>query len=173
MKEKRVLNLNKMGAELYILTKDFRQCQEDIWKYHCTKYSKVEDEKSTGTKYLQTGWRRRTEHDDEGPQMPGQRVVPKKTTDWVAVGLGLLVVVVLVVGLGVVVVVGLGLLVVVVLVVGLGVVVVVGLKVVVVVGGVGVVVLVVDVDGPSSVQATNGSPVLPAAQKHSSPLSVT
>ena len=82
--------------------------------------------------------------------MPGQRVVPKKTTDWVAVGLGLWVVVVLVVGLGVVVVVG--------------------LKVVVVVG---VVVLVVEVDAPSSVQATNGSPVLPAAQKHSSPLSVT
>ena len=140
-------------------------------------------------KYLQTGWRRRTEHDDEGPQMPGQRVVPKKTTDWLAVGLGrwvvvvlavglgLLVVVVLVVGLGllavVVLVVGLGLLVVVVLVVGFGVVVVVGLKVVVVVGGVGVVVLVVEVDVPSSVQATNGSPVLPAAQKHSSPLSVT
>ena len=116
-------------------------------------------------KYLQTGWRRRTEHDDEGPQMPGQRVVPKKTTDWVAVGLGLWGVVALAVGLG--------LLVVVVLVVGLGVVVVVGLKVVVVVGVVGVVVLVVEVDAPSSVQATNGSPVLPAAQKHSSPLSVT
>ena len=94
--------------------------------------------------------------------MPGQRVVPKKTTDWVAVGLGLWVVVVLVVGLGLLVVV-----------VGLGVVVVVGLKVVVVVGVVGVVVLVVEVDAPSSVQATNGSPVLPAAQKHSSPLSVT
>ena len=91
--------------------------------------------------------------------MPGQRVVPKKTTDWVAVGLGLWVVVVLVVGLGLLVVV-----------VGLGVVVVVGLKVVVVVG---VVVLVVEVDAPSSEQATNGSPVLPAAQKHSSPLSVT
>ena len=55
MKEKRVLNLNKMGAELYTLTKDFRQCQEDIWKYQCTKYSKVEDKKSTETKYLQTG----------------------------------------------------------------------------------------------------------------------
>ena len=116
-------------------------------------------------KYLQTGWRRRTEHDDEGPQMPGQRVVPKKTTDWVADGLGRWVVVALAVGLG--------LLVVVVLVVGLGVVVVVGLMVVVVVGGVGVVVLVVGVDAPSSEQATNGSPVLPAAQKHSSPLSVT
>ena len=123
-------------------------------------------------KYLQTGWRRRTEHDDEGPQIPGQRLVPKKTTDWVAVGLGRWMVVALAVGLWVVVVltVGLGLLVVVVLVVGLGVVVVVGLKVVVVVG---VVVLVVEVDAPSSVQATNGSPVLPAAQKHSSPLSVT
>ena len=125
-------------------------------------------------KYLQTGWRRRTEHDDEGPQMPGQRVVPKKTTDWVAVGLGLWVVVVLAVGFGLwvveVLVVGLGLLVLVVLAIGLRVVVVVGLKVVVVVG---VVVLVVEVDAPSSVQATNGSPVLPAAQKHSSPLSVT
>ena len=151
------LNLNKMGAELYTLTEDFRQCQEDIWKCQCTQYSKNEDEKSTGTKYLQTGWRRRTEHDDEGPQMPGQRVVPKKTTDWVAVGLGFWVVVVLTVGLG--------LLVVVVLVVGL--------KVVVVVGEVGVVVPVVKVDAPSSEQATNGFPVLPAAQKHSSPLSVT
>ena len=44
------LNLNKMGAELYTLTEDFHQCQEDIWKYQCTKYSKVEDEKSTETK---------------------------------------------------------------------------------------------------------------------------
>ena len=44
------LNLNKMGAELYTLTEDFRQCQEDIWKYQCTQYSKNEDEKSTGTK---------------------------------------------------------------------------------------------------------------------------
>ena len=85
--------------------------------------------------------------------MPGQRVVPKKTTDWVAVGLGLWVAVVLEVGLKVVLVVG--------------------LKVVVVVGGVGVVVLVGEVDAPSTVQATNGSPVFPAAQKHSSPLSVT
>ena len=114
------LNLNKMGAELYTLTEDFRQCQEDIWKYQCTQYSKNEDEKSTGTKYLQTGWRRRTEHDDEGPQIPGQRVVPKKTTDWVAVGLGLWVVVVLAVGFGLwvveVLVVGLGLLVLVVVV---------------------------------------------------------
>ena len=101
--------------------------------------------------------------------MPGQRVVPKKTTDWVAVGLGLWVVVVLAVGFGLwvveVLVVGLGLLVLVVLAIGL--------RVVVVVGEVGVVVPVVEVDAPSSVQATNGSPVLPAAQKHSSPLSVT
>ena len=106
--------------------------------------------------------------------MPGQRVVPKKTTDWLAVGLGLWVVVVLAVGFGLwvveVLVVGLGLLVLVVLAIGLRVVVVVGLKVVVVVG---VVAMVVKVDAPSSEQATNGSPVLPAAQKHSSPLSVT
>ena len=119
----------------------------------------------------------RTEHDDEGPQMPGQRVVPKKTTDWLAVGLGLWVVVVLAVGFGLwvveVLVVGLGLLVLVVLAIGLRVVVVVGLKVLVVVGEVGVVVPVVKVGAPSSEQATNGSPVLPAAQKHSSPLSVT
>ena len=50
LQEKRVSNLNKMGAELYTLTEDFHQCQEDIWKYQCTKYSKVEDEKSTEAK---------------------------------------------------------------------------------------------------------------------------
>ena len=44
------LNLNKMGAELYTLTEDFRQYQEDIWKNQCTQYSKNEDEKSTETK---------------------------------------------------------------------------------------------------------------------------
>ena len=55
------------------------------------------------------------------------------------------------------------------------VVVVIGLNVVVVVGRTDVVVVVVVllVEASSSVQPTKGSPLLPASQKHSSPLSVT
>ena len=99
--------------------------------------------------------------------MPGQYVVPPNVPAWLVVRLGLkvvksglkdvsgfLVVVVLLVGLGVVM-----------LVVGLNVV------VVLLVGCTDVV--VVDVEASSSMQPTKGSPVLPAPQKHSSPLSVT
>ena len=67
-----------------------------------------------------------------------------------------------------------GLLVVMVLLAGLGVVVVVGLNVVLeqLVGRTDVLV-VVDIEASSSMQPTKGSPMLPASQKHSSPLSVT
>ena len=98
--------------------------------------------------YLQTGWRRRTEQDDEGPQMPGQNGVPPKVAVWVVLNVsGLNVVVMGLVGLDVVVVVLVGLV---------------------------DVVVAVDVGAfSSSLQSTKGSPVLPIPQKHSSPLSVT
>ena len=106
--------------------------------------------------------------------MPGQYVVPANVPDWLVVMLGLDVVkagLKDVSALNVVVVVGLD--VVVVMLVGLSVAVVVGLSVVLVLLVGCTVVLVVNVEASSSMQPTKGSPVLPAAQKHSSPLSVT
>ena len=89
--------------------------------------------------------------------MPGQNVVSSNVPAWL---------VVVVLGLKVVKAGSKG---VVVVVIGLNVVVVVGRTDVVVV----VVVVVLLVEASSSVQPTKGLPLLPASQKHSSPLSVT
>ena len=97
-----------------------------------------------------------------GPQMPGQYVVSPNVPAWLVVVLGLKVVKAgskEVSGLKVEMLVGLNVVVVVVL----------GLNVVVV-GRTDVVLLV---EASSSMQPTKGSPLLPASQKHSSPLSVT
>ena len=143
-------DLSMVEVEPCRLRVDFHQCLADTLRVEIDGLDGETIAKNAGKRssYLQTGWRRRTEQDDEGPQMPGQNGVPPKVAVWVVVNVsGLNVVVMGLVGLDVV--------------------------VVVLVGLVDVLVAVDVGASSSSLQSTKGSPVLPIPQKHSSPLSVT
>ena len=143
-------DLSMVEVEPCRLRVDFHQCPADTLGVEVDGLDGETIAKNAGKRssYLQTGWRRRTEQDDEGPQMPGQNGVPPKVAVWVVVKVsGLNVVVMGLVGIDVVVVVLVGLV---------------------------DVLVAVDVGASSlSLQSTKGSPVLPIPQKHSSPLSVT